>query len=186
MSLKLTSEQLLRLQHETLHLDEQADLFDSLKKRLPDLISSTSLHVVGTLRNDGLGWVSDLKVTGTITLPSTRSLAPVELPVDLNIEELYVLPADLPSQDELEEMDQTVITIEDDLLNLEVAIEDHIILMIPTQIFSEDEIANQTMPAGEGWTVISEDQFAKVAEENAEQPNPEFAKLKDLFKDEDE
>lgn len=184
MSLKLTSEQLLKLQHQTLHLDEQVDLSVPLKKRLPEMIAVSPLHVVGTLRNDDLGWVSQLTVTGEITLPSTRSLAPVGLPLNLQIEELYVLPADQPSQDELEQMDQTVITIENDLLDLETAIEDHIILNIPTQIFTQDELDHQTMPTGEGWSVISEDEFSSLAEEQAEQPNPEFEKLKDLFKDE--
>lgn len=183
MALKLSLDLLQRHLHQTLKLDETADLFESLKKRLPELIAATPFHVKGTVRNDNLGWVSHLHVTGTLTLPSTRSLAPVELPMDLAIEELYVLEESQPSQEVQDDIDETVIVIANDQVDLQTAIEDHIILSIPTQIFTADEMANQTMPEGEGWSVISEAEYSEQLDEEQEQPNPEFEKLKGLFDD---
>ncbi|WP_125606577.1 DUF177 domain-containing protein [Lapidilactobacillus bayanensis] len=186
MALKLSLDLLQRHLHQAIKLDETDDLFESLQKRLPELIAATPFVVKGTVRNDNLGWVSYLHVSGTLTLPSTRSLAPVELPVDLAIEELYVLEEAQPTQEVQDEMDETVIVIEDDQIDLQRAIEDHIILAIPTQIFTPNEAANQTMPAGEGWSVISEDEYADQLDKEKEQPNPEFEKLKGLFGDDQE
>lgn len=183
MALKLALDLLQRHLHQTLKIDETVDLFTSLQKRLPELIAATPFEVKGTVRNDNLGWVSHLKINGTLTLPSTRSLMPVALPINLAIEELYVLEETQPSQEVQDDLDETVIVIENDQIDLQTAIEDHIILSIPTQIFTADELANQTMPEGEGWSVISEDEYADQLEDEKEQPNPEFEKLKGLFDD---
>ena len=183
MALKLSLDLLQRHLHQTLKIDETVDLFTSLQKRLPELIAATPFEVKGTVRNDNLGWVSHLKINGTLTLPSTRSLMPVALQINLAIEELYVLEETQPSQEVQDDLDETVIVIENDQIDLQTAIEDHIILSIPTQIFTADELANQTMPEGEGWSVISEDEYADQLEDEKEQPNPEFEKLKGLFDD---
>jgi len=42
------------------------------------------------------------------------------------------------------------------------------------------------MPAGDDWSVISEEDYAQTHEQAEEAPNAEFAKLKDLFKDDND
>jgi uncharacterized protein len=113
--------------------------------------------------------------------PSTRSLEPVEMPIDFDIDEVYL-------QDEAHadryEIEDSVILVEDGVIDFNQALAEYVALSVPLQVLTEEE-QNQPMPEGNGWAVISEDDFDKKKEEEPVQANTPLAGLADLFKDED-
>jgi len=119
-------------------------------------------------------------------VPSTRSLLPVELPVDIRINEAYNI--DDVATDDLENLEDSnvIITIDDEnpTINVYESIIDNILLSIPSKVLTKKEEQDNIMPSGKNWEVLSEDEFKKQKEE--EHVNPEFAKLKDLFKNNSE
>ncbi|WP_261806113.1 DUF177 domain-containing protein [Lapidilactobacillus luobeiensis] len=187
MTLRFPIDQLQKYQRKAIQIDETLMPETSLKQRYPQLIGASAFQVSGTLQAEGEGWRSRLQVSGQLTVPSTRSLAPVALPLDLRIDELY-LDQELAVA-ELEEDEATptesnediIIPIVNGEIDLASAIEDNLLLAIPTQIYTPAEDAGEALPTGEGWEVLSEADFAAAAAAQANQPNPEFAKLKVLF-----
>ncbi|MFC6315220.1 DUF177 domain-containing protein [Lapidilactobacillus achengensis] len=187
MTLRFPIDQLQKYQRKAIQIDETLMPETSLKQRYPQLIGASAFQVTGTLQAEGEGWRSRLQVSGQLTVPSTRSLAPVALPLDLRIDELY-LDQELAVA-ELEEDEATptesnediIIPIVNGEIDLASAIEDNLLLAIPTQIYTPAEAAGEALPTGEGWEVLSEADFAAAAAAQANQPNPEFAKLKLLL-----
>lgn len=160
---------------------EQLDLEKVLKERFSDIISAQPADVSGNLFNDRGLVISDVKVGVKLTVPSTRSLEPVDLNLQFRINEAYNI--DNIDTEEIEDY-AIIIPIDDEnpTINVYESVIDNILLNIPTQVLTEKEKTQDVMPSGKNWTVISEDEFKKQKEE--EHVNPEFAKLKNLFKDE--
>ncbi|WP_334328382.1 YceD family protein [Companilactobacillus sp. HBUAS59699] len=161
--------------------NENLDLEKELQGRSEDIITAGTAKVDGQLFNDNGLVISDVKVEISVTLPSTRSLDPVELPMKFRINEAYNI--DNIDTEELDE-NTVIIPIDDDNPTIDVykSIIDNILLNIPSQILTEDEANGKNMPSGKNWEVISEDDYQKQKEDD-KQVNPEFAKLKNLFKD---
>ncbi|AKP66752.1 YceD family protein [Companilactobacillus ginsenosidimutans] len=159
---------------------ETLDLQDELKTRYPDIIESKAVEVNGNLFNDRGLVISDVKVSTKLTVPSTRSLQPVDLNLQFRINEAYNIDGI-----DTEEINEYAIIIpideENTTINVYESVIDNILLNIPTQVLTEKEKKDDVMPSGKDWTVISEDEFKKKNEE--EHVNPEFAKLKNLFKE---
>ena len=82
-----------------------------------------------------------------------------------------------PTKEELEDND-TIVKIENDVIDLQTAIEDNMLLNIPTTILTPEEKEKDIYPEGKGWEVVSESAFE---EGKKNQVNPAFAKLKVLF-----
>ena len=82
------------------------------------------------------------------------------------------------AKEESAESEIPIVKVENEIIDLQKAIEDNILLHIPTTILTKKEEQENLYPRGKGWSVISEDDFVK---EQKEQVNPAFAKLKDLF-----
>ena len=104
-----------------------------------------------------------------------------EMPIDFDIDEVYL-------QDEAHadryEIEDSVILVEDGVIDFNQALAEYVALSVPLQVLTEEE-QNQPMPEGNGWAVISEDDFDKKKEEEPVQANTPLAGLADLFKDED-
>lgn len=75
-----------------------------------------------------------------------------------------------------------IVPIEKDIIDLQTAVEDNLLLSLPTTILTKDEEENNEFPQGTGWEVVSEE---SLEEQNDEKINPAFAKLKDLFPEDD-
>ncbi|KRL44181.1 hypothetical protein FD29_GL000155 [Companilactobacillus mindensis DSM 14500] len=162
---------------------ESLDLTKELKTRSDEVLDAEKVEVAGQLFNDHGLVISDVKVKTTLKVPSTRSLLPVELPMSIRINEVYNI--DNVSDEDLEDYD-VVIPIDDDnpTINVYESIIDNILLSIPSKVLTKKEQEENIMPSGKNWEVISEDDFNKQKEED--HVNPEFAKLKDLFKNNNE
>lgn len=167
-----------------LELAETLDLKADILARFSDfIIDITPVDVQGFLEYKNEDVYIHAQIKGTMTVPSSRSLKPVELPLDFAIDETYTTDE---SHLERYEITDSVIVLENDVLNFDEAIEEYLILQIPLQILADDEIEDDTqMPSGNGWEVITEDQLeAKKA--NTTNIDPRLAKLKDLFPDQEE
>ncbi|MFB9770628.1 YceD family protein [Lactiplantibacillus modestisalitolerans] len=166
-----------------LQFDEALDLKQALMTRYPEILDVQPVHVKGYVSYDKDNVLITATVAATLTLPSSRSLTPVEVPLAFQMTEYYVPQGvDLSRFDE--ETDTVIILPEDDVLDFDVAVEDNILIHIPMQILSEAEQNGEAMPTGKGWEVISEDDLAKQAEEH-KTVDPRLAKLKDLFPDQE-
>ena len=65
-------------------------------------------------------------------------------------------------------------------------IEDNILLNLPLQVYTPEELESDEMPSGADWEVVSEETFArKRQEEKSDQIDPRLAGLKALLEDEE-
>ncbi|WP_412988246.1 YceD family protein [Pediococcus siamensis] len=161
---------------EPLHFTESLDLKADLVSRMAEILDVKDIQVDGYAIKDRGAVLISAQVTGRIVVPSSRSLQPVDLKLDFTINEYYV--AQGTSLERFDATD-TVLSVEDDQIDFSKAVADNIILQIPMQIFSPEEINGEVpMPTGEGWQVISEQD---EQEAQTKQVDPRLAKLKDLL-----
>ena len=181
--MKYHKNQLQKFRQNALTFDEDLTLETLAKTRFPDTILALSpLHVTGQIKyTDQDDLLLNAHVTGEVTVPSSRSLAPVVRPVDLVIEERYV--EDEKRLADFEETDP-VFVLENDTLNVDEAVLDNIVAELPLQILTAEELENDVLPSGQDWHVISESTYEneKKAPET-EQLDPRLAKLDDFFKE---
>jgi len=172
-----------RYKDKPFEFEEKLDLTAELKKRSEDVLDAEPVEVKGQLFNDNGLVISDVKVKTTLKVPSTRSLLPVELPLEIRINEAYNV--DNVATEDLEDYNVVIpVDEEDPTVDVYESVIDNILLSIPQKVLTKKEAEENIMPSGKNWEVISEDDFKKQKEE--EHVNPEFAKLKDLFKNNDE
>jgi uncharacterized protein len=80
-----------------------------------------------------------------------------------------------------EERDEEILVLDTDTIDLTDSIEDNILLAIPMQVFSEEELRTTDLPKGNDWEVVSEEDYLQKKEEVAETIDPRLAKLSELF-----
>ncbi|MBP2056850.1 uncharacterized protein J2Z60_000012 [Lactobacillus colini] len=162
------------------HVDSDVELSSEFFERSKELITKAkNVHVTGDFFYQEPFVTGNFRVTADVEVPSTRSLKPVELHQDFTFTENY---SDVkPTQEQLEEED-TIIMVEDDLIDLQTAVEDNLLLSLPSVVLTKDEKEKGIFPEGKDWRVISEKEYQ---EEKSGQENPAFAKLKDFFKSQD-
>lgn len=175
--LKFTVAELAKYKHTPMHVQETLDAKADLMTRDPEILDATPFKIDAYLSADDGDFLLSATVVGTLTLPSTRSLTPVALPLDFTFSEVYV--QDDAARDKYDE-GELVITLEDDELDLTAAIYDHILLSIPMQILTDEEQVGGEMPAGEDWQVVSEADY-KANKQDEHVADSPFAKLQGLF-----
>lgn len=179
--MKWSLQELHRYSNEPLHLSSTFDLKETLVSRFPDyILDAQPMNVEGYVTYDDGDATIQIHVVGKITVPSSRSLKPVELPLDFSYTEIYVSERSHVSR--YEDNDLVFILQDHQLIDLDKSLVENIFEQIPTKILSPDEESKGIFPSGKGWEVITE------AEENSqdnEHVDPRFAKLKNLFPDQD-
>jgi len=197
MKLKWSLQELHKHQGEFFPINGQADLTNALKERKASLIDASSIAVEGTMSIEVMQrYFVDLILTYSLTLPSTRSLEPVELTFEIPFNEVYIAPDAVDFEDEESDIEDedleesAVFSLEKDILDLQKPIEDTILASIPMKVLSEEEQNTDELPAGHDWEVVREEDIDLAEPEEEESTEPEnspFSVLKevDLF-DEDE
>ena len=181
--MKYNKNQLQKFRQSSLEFDEVLELTSRAKERFPKtILGLTPLNVKGFIRyydNDDL--LLHIQVTGKVTVPSSRSLAPVLRDIDMTFDERYI-----EDETRLTEFEETeaVFVLESDTLDVDTAILDNIVASLPLQILTAEEKASDTLPSGNDWHVISEEtvENEKKAKKEAEL-DPRLAKLDDFFKE---
>ncbi|MGY3703466.1 nucleic acid-binding protein [Vagococcus martis] len=168
--------------------EETIDLNASLKQREPSIIDISPIKVNGFLKVDELGYYAHMTVETILTVPSSRSLEPVELPLDLIIDEEYMTPRQYDALKDVPEDDKNlIIVLEKDLIDLTEAIEDFILLNLPLQVLTEEEKQSTELPKGDFWQVVSEDDIIEELETETQSTiDPRLAKLSDFFKEDEQ
>lgn len=125
----------------------------------------------------------DYQMTYDITLASSRSLQPVVLHEAQKVNELFVAnEAVLKEQDLIGE--DMVLVVENDQIVLDESVADNILLAIPIKVLSPDEEVEKDLPAGQSWTLMTEETFQQQAQEKNEANSP-FAQLQGLFEEDE-
>lgn len=189
MKLKWSLAELQKNQGGIFPIDGQADLTKSLKNRKRDLLGASLVDVQGTISIEGKKkFYVDLTLNVVLTLPSSRSLEPVELDLAIPFNEVYVAP-DVRITD-IEETDEDVFSLEKDILDLQKPIEDTILASIPMKVLTEEEQSATDLPNGQDWKLVLEDDVDSTStdDESATSKSSPFDVLKDLnlFNEEDE
>lgn len=123
----------------------------------------------------------DFRVKTKIVVPSSRSLAPVNYQQNFHFSENYT-EAEIPKE-ELDGSEIPIVKVENDLIDLQTAIEDNILLNIPITILTPEEEKEDLYPKGNGWSVISQEEYN---ESKKNKVNPAFAKLSVLLDQDDD
>lgn len=182
--MKWSLAELHRYQNEPLHIQSTFDLNASLTKLFPDIILGVApVKVDGYVTYDDGDATISANVKTTLTVPSSRSLTPVQLPLDFDFSETYI---DDRSHFSRYEDDEVVFLLQDrELIDFDTALAENIVEQVPLRVLSADEKAGKPMPNGKGWSVISEDDYEAEKRQN-QKVDPRLAKLQKLFPDQDE
>ena len=145
-------------------INENLQVSEDLLKKAK-IISLDNVKVEGGItRNSNYDFYVSLDIYGTMILPCSISLKPTNYDFSIKIDEnLLTL---------LEEIDENVKKVEN-TIDIFPIIWENILMEIPMRVVNSD--ISSIKKEGKGWKLIEED-------EEEENINPEFAKLKDLFK----
>lgn len=181
--MKWALSELNKFRGDQLDFTETIDLNASLKKREPSIIDISPIKVNGFLEVDELGYYAHMTVETILTVPSSRSLEPVELPLNLVIDEEYMTQRQYDALKDVPEDDKSlIIVLEKDLIDLTEAIEDFILLNLPLQVLTEEEKQSTELPKGDFWQVVSEDDIIEELETETQTTiDPRLAKLSEFF-----
>lgn len=183
MKLKWSLAELQRYRNDYYSVSGIVNLTNALKNRKDDLIDASPVEIEGTITLEGSDkYYVDLKLDLTLTMPSSRSLEPVEIDLTLPFHEVYLAPDAriVASEDEIE--DDLYFSLEKDILDLQKPIEDTILASIPLKVLSEEEQDSYELPSGRDWSMRIEDEMGSetVSDESAKSKASPFDILKDM------
>lgn len=174
--MKWTIRKLRESKQELLSFDEVLNIAEQATSREASIIHLEPVHVSGyfVVREQEILLHCDAHIS--ITLPSSRSLDPTEVKLDIPIKERYVYPELDVSVDQYEE---TTIVLEHDYIDLEQAVLESLLLNLPQRVVSKEEL-EQPLPKGNHWTVLTEDEYHQQQEQE-DGVDPRLAKLQSLL-----
>lgn len=163
-----------------IEFDEVLAVSESLKQRSNDVLDASSFEVRGQIvYEDGL-YLLDFILQGKLSLPSSRSLKPVDFPIDKTVNEVFSKENGI--QESIEQTDsELIIPLQTETISLDESVIDNILLEIPLQILAKDEENDENFPTGKFWSVLSEEAYQKQQEEKRKNENSPFADLGKLF-----
>ena len=126
------------------------------------IIRLSDVKITGNITKDSMNELYiDLNISGTMVLPCSVTLVPVDYPFDINVS---------GNVDEmLEELDKNSKKVQNSLDILPI-IWENILMEIPSKVVSPE--ADNIELSGDGWKLVREEE---------KEENPELAKLKDLL-----
>jgi uncharacterized protein len=158
---------------------ENLDVKTDLMARNKDILDVSLVKVDGNLYVNKSKYILSYKVEATLTLPSTRSLKPVSLPMKFSVDETFMTQDQFDKRDELIEEDEILI-IKEQTIDLDDSVKDNILLSIPFKVLSEEEKNDDNYPQSETWQAMSESQYEELQKEKQSSP---FNELKDFFEE---
>ncbi|MFJ8451334.1 YceD family protein [Aerococcus viridans] len=178
--MKWSIQELRQIASQPMIIQESVDMKEQMKAVIPELIDISPVSVDGMVLYEEHTVLTQLRLALKMTMPSTRSLEPVVLDLQLPVSERFI--EDGWETDIVDEEHVVQLSMDSYTLDLRESIRDNILLNLPIQILTEEEEADDAFPEGDDWRVVSQTEFEAEREEE-EVINPEFAKLQDLFKD---
>lgn len=179
MAVRWSLNELAQLGIDELPVDAVLDVKEAVKERNAQVQDVAPVKVSGVITKNQRGIIATIHVATTVTLPSSRSLTAVAVPVAFTFAEYYV------SEHERDlsrfTNDDVVIQPEHDVVDLETAVAENIVLHLPLKVLSPEEEQGGNFQTGDDWQVVSEEQLTSQRQETVD---PRLAKLKDFFADE--
>lgn len=160
-------------------LQVKAELLD---RYADEVIDASDFNVEGTAFADRGDVIVDTHIVGKLVVPSSRSLVPVDLPLDFTVEEFYV--PSKAAESRYGKDDVVFVLGEDDTVDMQRAVVDNVILHIPMHILSPEEMAGKQLPSGQDWDVMTVDDYRQQKAE-LKTVDPRLAELKNFFKNRD-
>ncbi|MCS4488857.1 YceD family protein [Streptococcus sciuri] len=171
----------IRKQVAGLTFDVTLDLSDVLKQRNTDIIAVDDIRAVGLATYDDGLYLLHYQLTYRIVLPSSRSMQPVTLVEKEVVDEVFIEKSHLTSKKEFVEQNLALV-LESDSIDLKESVVDNILLAIPLRILTDEEVTEESMPSGQNWTVMTEEQYRSLQAKKRNETNP-FSNLAGLFED---
>lgn len=172
--------ELKKHQETPLVFSETIDLKRELMERDNQILDVAPIKVEGLLTVSASDYVVHYTVNTVLTVPSSRSLVPVALPMDLTVDEIFMTPEQFQHRSEMIS-DEDVLILETQTLDLLESVMDNILLAIPLQVLSEEEQRSDELPKGQDWEVLSEEEYLRQKELTEPTIDPRLAKLSELL-----
>lgn len=160
---------------EVLNFSHTLDITSKVIERNPQVIDLGPVQLEGYIMPSQEDIIFHGQLKTTVTLPSTRSLKPVELPLNVMISERYVAAG---NDGDRADFDEVTLVLTDDILDLENIAIDGVLSNLPIKVIGPDE--EDFFPSGQDWQVITEDERERQVQETKQEESP-FAQLKGLF-----
>ncbi|WP_114571169.1 YceD family protein [Exiguobacterium flavidum] len=154
-----------------LKVDETIEL-PELVALHPDIRAVQPVHVRANASFTSNQLIFNLRITGEMTLPDSRTLRDVAYPFEIESIEPFLLEAGASPIDS-EEMNVP----DGNTVDLRPLVQELILLHVPVQVHGDE--AGDQLVQGEGWNVISEGEPAKDEEPKID---PRLAGLAQFFK----
>ncbi|GFH42593.1 hypothetical protein Hs30E_11440 [Lactococcus hodotermopsidis] len=167
----------------TVEFDLTLDLEKELMSREPEILAVSDVLVHGRVDADKGIYMLNFTADYTLTMPSSRSLAPVDVPLQLTVSESFTTQ-DYFERHKTDLASEMIFILEKDLIDLAESVADNILLEIPLRVLTEAEKHSEVLPAGSSWQVLSEEDYARLQAEVDESERAEkspFSKLDGLF-----
>lgn len=164
---------------EGIQFEKSLDVTEELKGRNAEILDLTPVLAQGSVRFEAGFYFLDYSMSYTITLASSRSLAPVERVETIAVNEIFVADESVLKEKDLVDADM-VLVVEDEQIRLDESVADNILLAVPLKILTPEEEAGFAMPSGNDWAVLTEDDFQESQQKKKEASSP-FAQLQGLF-----
>lgn len=164
-----------------INFNSALEIKEKLIERNKDVLDVKEIFVQGTISYDDGLYLLNYTLDYTITLPSSRSMLPVDVHQVEEVSEIFIEAVDIHAKEDLVR-ENLVLVLEEDYIDLEESAIDNILLTIPMQVLSEEEQNSDTMPSGNSWSVLTEEQYDALQDKKKKENNP-FSALNGLFED---
>lgn len=154
--MKWTITQLQKYRDKGLVLDEMVNVSEIMEydKQIRDV---SPIHLTGRADISATKIAFHIRLTGELTLPCSRTLVDVKLPVDIKTTETFLLKADHNYYD-----GEDITVVQGDVVDLMPIIRENLLLEVPMQVFCEDANPEDAAPqSGKDWAVVSEERQEK-------------------------
>ncbi|WP_010530436.1 YceD family protein [Lentibacillus jeotgali] len=160
--------------NEPFAFDDHVDVSE-LESMNNDIRKIGSVHVSGTVMDQGDDIFFTFAIDGTMVLPCARTLVDVPYPFEISAAEVFT-----ESPYEADDSDDDIHPIDGELLDLTPLIKENILLEVPYRVYSDDaDAVGQAPLQGDGWELVSEDT-------KEQKPDPRLKKLESLLEDKEE
>lgn len=156
--MKINRQQLQKYKNQPLIFDQELILSDESLEAFTDrFLEISPVNLDGQInleKNNDL--IVRLKVTGEIVVPSSRSQEPVKLPINLDINEIYI--EDQKDFDRYTNS-ESVFLLDPHHLDVDKIIADNIFTSLPLTVLSDNEKKLEDSLEGQGWKLYKEDEI---------------------------
>jgi uncharacterized protein len=155
IQLKWTLSQLQKYRNKDFIIDEIVRV-DEIKQVDPTIREVSPMHITGRGDIDSTKVTFHLKIEGYLILPCSRTLVDVNLPINVETTETFLL------QGSVYETEEEAFQVKGDVVDVMPIIQEILLLEVPMQVFCEDVNHEEAAPqSGKDWEVVNEEDQSK-------------------------